>query len=199
MRRQGRHGHHVVDRAALGHGEEPLDQGLVLVPPVYDVLLHAEAYQALRSLIPRIKGQAKQRLDAELDKLNHPRKGGVRRWFRRLRYHLARLFFAERYLEQGRDVHATFERAGDAWHIDIGVTSEPDAEVHYLAVETSFDAQSDVALKGRPTVNIRRRTVVLPNGRFETILTAARPTPAAGGSVARQGARPTRRPRVGST
>ena len=46
----------------------------------------------------------------------------------------------------------------------------------YLAVETDFGTTPKASYRGRPTVNIRRRTTMLPDGRFETILTAKRPT-----------------------
>ncbi len=160
---------------AMYEAQEPLDEGLILVPPVFDVLLHPAAYQDLKSLLPRIRRQAKQRLDAELERLN--RRGSEEGFFRRVAHQVLRWFSAERYLRRTYGGAATYERAGAAWSIDIGVTAEPDAGIDYLAVETDFAAHAQAAFKGRPTVNIRRRTVVLPDGRFETVLTTDRPAP----------------------
>ncbi|GIV60776.1 MAG: hypothetical protein KatS3mg043_1865 [Rhodothermaceae bacterium] len=178
----------IVDAVvqAMHEAREPLDEDLILVPPVFDVLLHPSAYQDLQTLFPRIKEQAKKRLDAELERLN--RQQGERRLFRRLLHQVLRLFSAEHYLRRASRGRARYERAGEAWSIDIGVTAEPDAGIDYLAVETDFAAQAPPQLKGRPTVNIRRRTLVLPDGRLETVLTTERPERGAGG-----GARPSSR------
>ncbi|GIV57920.1 MAG: hypothetical protein KatS3mg042_0833 [Rhodothermaceae bacterium] len=160
---------------AMHAAREPLDEGLVLLPPVFDVLLHPEAYQDLQALLPRIKTQAKQRLDAELARLNQPpaRFGPVHRLVQRL----LRFFSAQHYLSGPTPGQATYERAGEAWSIEFGVTADPDADVDYLAVETDFAPQGGPVLKGRPTINIRRRTLVFPDGTMETTVTAARPGP----------------------
>ncbi len=162
---------------AMYDAQEPLDEGLVLVPPVYDVLLHPEAYHALQSLLPRIKMQARKRLDDELAHLNRQHTDDRAGVVRRLLHRILRLFSAERYVQRMQAVAATYERAGERWAVDIGVTAEPEAGIDYLAVETDFAVEGAPVYKGRPTVNIRRRTMVLPDGRFETVLTADRPVP----------------------
>lgn len=154
--------------------QEPLDEGLVLVPPVYNVLLHLEAYQALQALLPRVEQQARHRLDDELVRLNK-RNSRALGWFRRFVHQLKRLFSAERYVQRLYRGAASYERAGEAWRVIIGVTSAPDADAGYLAVETDFDTEVPMAYRGRPTINIVRRTVVRPDGRFETVVTARRP------------------------
>jgi len=167
---------------AMYEAQEPLDEGVVLVPPVYDILLHPAAYQDLRSLLARIKVQAKRRLDAELERMNRPaeRTGMVARLWARI----MRLFDADKYVARQPMASAVYERAGTAWSVDIGITADPEAGMDYLAVETDFAAQRITPLKGRPTVNIRRRTMVLPDGRFETVLTTERVPPAGRGEPA---------------
>jgi hypothetical protein len=172
---------------AMYDAQEPLDDGLVLVPPLYNVLLHMDAYQDLQSLLPRIRQQARKRLDDELAGLNKRRHvGRLRRALGRVYHALQRLLFAERYLQRLQESEAHFERAGEAWQVDIGVTAALDADISYLVVETDFDAKMPVSsqYKGRPTINIQRRTMVRPDGRFETIVSVKRPT--AGAATMRQ-------------
>ncbi len=160
---------------AMIDAQEPLDEDLALVPAHYEVYIHPRAYQELQSLMPRIKEQVRKRLDDELERLNSR---GRRRhgFFRRLVYPLIRLLFADRYTQQ--DVGAgAYERSGEAWHVAFSVTAEPDAEIDCLMVESDFGMQKQLVYKGRPTINIRRRTTMLPDGRFETVISARRPTP----------------------
>lgn len=159
---------------AMIDAQEPLDENLALVPANYEVYIHPRAYQELKTLMPRIQQQVQRRLDDELNKLNSRRKGGPG-LFKRLFFPITRLLFADRYFQQNvRPI--TYERSGEAWHIDFSVTAEPDAEIDYLAVESDFGIQKQPAYKGRPTINIRRRTTMLPDGRFETVISAQRPT-----------------------
>ena len=161
---------------AMRDAHEPLDEDLALVPAHYEVYIHPRAYQELQSLMPRIKEQVRKRLDEELERLNSRRKGG-QGFFRRLLGPLARLLFADRYFHQEIGP-STYERSGDAWRVEFSVTAEPDAEIDYLMVESDFGMQKQPVYKGRPTINIRRRTTMLPDGRFETTISAKRPTPA---------------------
>lgn len=159
---------------AMVDAQEPLDEDLALVPAQYEVYIHPRAYQELQSLMPRIKEQVRKRLDEELERLNRRRAGG-HGFLKRLLSPLMRLLFADRYFHQEVGP-STYERAGEAWHIDFSVTAEPDAEIDYLMVESDFGMQKQPAYKGRPTINIRRRTTMLPDGRFETVISASRPT-----------------------
>ena len=157
---------------AMFDSQEPLDEDLVLVPSVFDVLLHPKAFQELKVLMPRIKTQARKRMDEELEQLNRYRSIGSRGLLRRLLNPLLRLFFVDRYLQQTSNRPITYERAGDGWTIDFLVTANPSAETSYLAVETSFAEQAQPSFRGRPTITIRRRTTLLPDGRFETVLSS---------------------------
>ncbi|ARA91997.1 hypothetical protein AWN76_001650 [Rhodothermaceae bacterium RA] len=160
---------------AMYDAQEPLDEHLVLVPAQYEVYVHPEAYLALQPLFPRIKAHAETRLDEELERLNQRRADGLEGWMQRLWHALGRLLSAERYARrtpQGR----VFERSASRWQIEFAVTAEPGAEPSYLAVETDFGTTPRTAYRGRPTVHIRRRTTMLPDGRFETVLTASRPS-----------------------
>src|SRR5690606_41751997 len=74
---------------AMHDAHEPLDTDIVLVPTVYDVLIHPDAYRELAPILSRIKTQARQRLDGELERLNPPA-GGV---FGRLFLPLLRIFY----------------------------------------------------------------------------------------------------------
>lgn len=160
---------------ALFDAQEPLDDGLVLVPARFEVYLHPEAYQDLRPLLPRVVAQVTRRLDAELARLNSRRAAGLGRFFKRLFAPIARLFSADRYLQRRDARPSTYERSGDAWLVDVGVTAEPDADLDYLVVESDFGLPRQATYKGRPTLNITRRTMRLPDGRFETVLSAKRP------------------------
>lgn len=174
---------------AMYGAREPLDEGLVLVPPVYHVLLHIDAYQSLQALIPRIREQAVRRLDEELARLNkRSRAGRLRLFFRRLFFRIRRLLYADRYVQRFPEAAVSYERLGDRWQVDIGVTAAPDAEVGYLVVETDFEAPAQAGYRGSPTVNIRRRTMVLPDGRFETVVSMKTP---GGGRTERRMARST--------
>ncbi len=179
---------HILDGIvqAMIDAQEPLDDDLALVPANYEVYIHPRAYQELQSLMPRIKEQVRKRLDHELDRLNSRRSGG-QGLFKRLFFPLTRLLFADRYFQQ--DVRPiTYERSGETWHVDFSVTAEPDAEIDYLVVESDFGLQKQPKYKGRPTINIRRRTTMQPDGRFETIISAKRPQK---GRVRERGARAT--------
>ena len=160
---------------AMRDAHEPLDEDLALIPAHYEVYIHPRAYQELQSLMPRIKEQVRKRLDEELERLNSRRKGG-QGFFKRLLGPLSRLLFADRYFHQEIGP-STYERSGEAWRIAFSVTAEPDAEIDYLMVESDFGMQKQPVYKGRPTINIRRRTTMLPDGRFETVISAKRPTP----------------------
>jgi len=150
-----------------------LDEDLALVPAHYEIYIHRRAYQELQSLMPRITEQVQQRLDVELARLNSRRPGG-QGFVKRLFFPVSRLLFADRYFQQ--DVRPiTYERSGEAWNIDFSVTAEPDAGIDFLMVESDFGLQKQPAYKGRPTINIRRRTTMLPDGRFETVISANRP------------------------
>ncbi len=168
---------------AMIDAQEPLDEDLALVPAHYEVYIHPRAYQELQSLMPRIKEQVRKRLDEELERLNSRRAGG-QGFFKRLLFPLTRLLFADRYFHQEVG-SSTYERSGEAWRIEFSVTAEPDAEIDYLMVESDFGIQKQPVYKGRPTINIRRRTTRLPDGRFETVISAKRPTPAPGQSPPR--------------
>ena len=158
---------------AMIDAQEPLDDDLALVPANYEVYIHPRAYQELQSLMPRIKEQVRRRLDHELDRLNSRRSGG-QGFFKRLFFPLTRLLFADRYFQQ--DVRPiTYERSGESWRVDFSVTAEPDADIDYLVVESDFGLQKQPKYKGRPTINIRRRTTMQPDGRFETVISAKRP------------------------
>ena len=171
---------------AMHAGHEPLDEDLILVPSVFDVMLHPNVYQELRTLLPRIRTQAEKRLDEELQRLNsrrlrrRPGRRGER--FARLYRALRRLLFVERRGRQMPARAATYERAGAAWRLDFLVTAEPDAGIDYLVVETDFGTAAEPGLQGSPTLAVRRRTMRLPDGRFETVITARRP----GGRAATQ-------------
>ena len=160
---------------AMRDAHEPLDEDLALVPAHYEVYIHPRAYQELQSLMPRIKEQVRKRLDEELERLNNRRSGG-RGFFARLLAPLTSLLFADRYFHQEVGP-STYERSGEAWRIEFSVTAEPDAEIDYLMVESDFGMQKQPVYKGRPTINIRRRTTMLPDGRFETVISAKRPEP----------------------
>ncbi len=158
---------------AMIDAQEPLDEDLALVAANYEVYIHPRAYQELQSLMPRIKEQVRKRLDHELDRLNSRRSGG-QGLFKRLFFPLTRLLFADRYFQQ--DVRPiTYERSGESWHVDFSVTAEPDAKIDYLVVESDFGLQKQPKYKGRPTINIRRRTTMQADGRFETVISAKRP------------------------
>jgi len=157
---------------AMFDAQEPLDDDLVLVPSVFDILLHPDAYQELQVLMPRITTQARKRLDKELDQLNQYRTGGMRLFLRRLFSPLLRLFFVDRYVQRTSSAPITYERAGGNWSIDFLISAESGVEPGYLAVETNFATQSQTTYRGRPTINIRRRTTLLSDGRFETVLSA---------------------------
>ena len=179
---------------AMIDAQEPLDDDLALVPANYEVYIHPRAYQELQSLMPRIKEQVRKRLDHELDRLNSRRSGG-QGLFKRLFFPLTRLLFADRYFQQ--DVRPiTYERSGETWRVDFSVTAEPDAEVDYLVVESDFGLQKQPKYKGRPTINIRRRTTMQADGRFETVVSAKRPQK---GRVRERGARATYTRAVPST
>jgi hypothetical protein len=158
---------------AMVDAQEPFDEELALVPAHYEVYIHPRAYQELQSLMPRIKEQVSKRLDVELERLNSRRAGG-HGFFKRLFFPLTRLLFADRYFHQEVGP-STYERSGEAWDIEFSVTAEPDAEIDYLMVESDFGVQKQPVYKGRPTINIRRRTTMLPDGRFETVISAKRP------------------------
>ena len=159
---------------AMVDAQEPLDESLALVPAHYEVYIHPTAYQELQSLMPRIKEQVRKRLDVELEKLNSRQAKGGLGFFQRLFFPITRLLFADRYFHQEVGP-STFERSGEAWRIEFSVTAEPDAEIDYLMVESDFGVQKQPVYKGRPTINIRRRTTMLPDGRFETVISAPRP------------------------
>jgi len=179
---------------AMIDAQEPLDDDLALVPANYEVYIHPRAYQELQSLMPRIKEQVRKRLGQELDRLNSRRSGG-QGLFKRLFFPLTRLLFADRYFQQ--DVRPiTYERSGETWYVDFSVTAEPDAEIDYLVVESDFGLQKQPKYKGRPTINIRRRTTMQPDGRFETVISAKRPRK---GRVRERGARATYAPTPAST
>ena len=95
---------------AMIDAQEPLDEDLALVPAQYEVYLHPKAYQALQSLLPRIRTQVSARLDEELERLNS-RRGG-RGLLHRVLQPLTRLLFADRYFRQDARPH-TYERSGD--------------------------------------------------------------------------------------
>lgn len=174
---------------AMIDAQEPLDDDLALIPANYEVYIHPRAYRELQSLMPRIKEQVDKRLDHELARLNSRRSGG-QGFFKRAFFPLTRLLFADRYFQQ--DVRPiTYERAGEAWRVDFSVTAEPDAGVDYLVVESDFGLQKQPHYKGRPTINIRRRTTMQPDGRFETVISAERPRK---GRVREQRGRPTYAP-----
>lgn len=171
---------------AMHAAYEPLDEDLVLVPAVFDVLLHPKVYQELQPLLPRIKAQAEKRLDEEMQRLNTRQASRLRSLFERIVAPLRRLLFAEHRRGGWHGGAATFERAGDAWHVDVLVTADPDAGIDYLVVETDFSTRAPAGLRGSPTLAIRRRTTRLPDGRFETVLTTRRP----GGRVTERATRP---------
>lgn len=168
---------------AMYAAQEPLDDSLVLVPSVYDLRLHPRAYEELQPLLKRIREQAVVRLEAELSSLNSIRAGpfaALRRLFRPL----LRLLFVEARLDRRHRRGAQYERVGERWQVDIDVTADPEADLDYLVVETSFGGQAQAALKGHPTLTIRRRTTLLPNGRYETVLSLPRVGAARGKSAA---------------
>lgn len=160
---------------AMYDAQEPLDNDLALVPANYEVYLHPEAYQELQSLMARIKEQVQRRLDQELARMNGRSKGGTN-FLKRLFQPVLRFLFADRYLH-GDTKPTTFERSSEAWSVEFTVTAEQGVHLDYLAIETDFGNRKKVAYKGRPTINIRRRTMMLPNGQFETVLSANRPRP----------------------
>lgn len=160
---------------AMHAGYEPLDADLILVPSVFDVMLHPNVYQELRTLLPRIRAQAEKRLDEELARLNTRQPRPVADLLARVFGKLRRLLFADRPVPSRYGRPASYERAGDAWRVDFLVTAEPEAGIDYLVVETDFGMPAAQGLQGSPTISVRRRTMRLPDGRFETVITARRP------------------------
>src|SRR5690606_10410627 len=156
---------------AMHAGYEPLDADLILVPSVFDVMLHPNVYQELRTLLPRIRAQAEKRLDEELARLNTRQPRPVADLLARVFGKLRRLLFAHRPVPSRDGRPGTNERAGDAGCVDFLVAAEPEAGIDYLVVETDFGMPAAQGLQGCPTISVRRRTMRLPDGRFETVIT----------------------------
>ncbi len=157
---------------AMHDAHEPLDRGVVLVPTVYDVLIHPEAYRELEPILSRIKKQAKQRLEGEIERLNGSSGGFVGRLLRPL----LRLFYPEHRLRRLMPGAQRIERSGDAWSVDVLVTADHAARIDFLAVETDFGGRISPVMRGDTGLHQRRRTTRLPEGGYETILI----TPAGG-------------------
>ncbi len=151
---------------AMHDAHEPLDTDIVLVPTVYDVLIHPDAYRELEPILSRIKTQARQRLDGELERLNPPA-GGI---FGRLFRPLLRLFYPDHRLRRLVPGAQRIERSGEEWAIDVLVAAEPSARIDYLAVETDFGGRISPVMRGDTGLYLRRRTTRKPDGGFETIL-----------------------------
>lgn len=157
---------------AMHDAHEPLDRDIVLVPTVYDVLIHPDAYRELEPLLSRIKMQAKQRLDGELERLNRPSGG----FFGRLLRPLLRLFYPDHHLRRLAPGAQRIERSGETWAVDVLVAADPSARIDFLAVETDFGGRVSPVMRGDTGLYQRRRTTRMPDGGFETILI----TPAGG-------------------
>ena len=157
---------------AMHDAHEPLDEGIVLVPAVYDVLIHPEAYRELEPILSRIRNQAKQRLEGEIERLNRSSGGFAGRLLRPL----LRLFYPDHRLRRLVPGGQRVERSGDAWAVDVLVTAEHAARMDFLAVETDFGGRVSPVMRGDTGLHRRRRTTRLPEGGYETILI----TPAGG-------------------
>lgn len=154
---------------AMHDAHEPLDQSVVLVPAIYDVMIHPSAYGQLEPILARIHTQAMQRLEGEMERLNRP--SGVAGRFLRP---LLRLFYPDYRLRRLRPGGLTVERAGDEWVVDILITGDPTAKLDFLAVETDFGGRTSPVMRGDTGLDVRRRTTRLPGGGYETIVVTPR-------------------------
>lgn len=151
---------------AMHDAHEPLDRDVVLVPAIYDVLIHPGAYRQLEPILSRIRMQATQRLEREIERLN--RSSGISAG--RLLRPLLRLFYPEHRLRRLSPGAQQVERSGDAWMVDVLVTADPTARLDFLAVETDFGGRISPVMRGDTGLSLRRRTTRMPDGGYETIL-----------------------------
>ena len=162
----------IVDAVvqAMHDAHEPLDERIVLVPSIYDVLIHPAAYRQLDPILGRIHSQATQRLERELERLN--RSTGVVAG--RFLQPLLRLFYPDHRLRRLQPGAQTVERTGEEWVVDVLVTADPSARMDFLAVEADFGGRISPVMRGDTDLQIRRRTTRLSGGGYETILVTPR-------------------------
>lgn len=162
----------IVDAVvqAMHDAHEPLDERIVLVPSIYDVLIHPSAYRQLDPILGRIHSQATQRLERELERLN--RSTGVAAG--RFLQPLLRLFYPDHRLRRLQPGVQAVERTGEEWAVDVLVTADPSARMDFLAVETDFGGRISPVMRGDTDLPIRRRTTRLSGGGYETILVTPR-------------------------
>lgn len=155
---------------AMHDAHEPLDDRIVLVPSIYDVLIHPAAFRQLDPILGRIHTQATQRLERELERLNRSPGLAAGRFLQPL----LRLFYPDHRLRRLSPGAQVVERTGEEWVVDVLVTADPSARMDFLAVEADFGGRISPVMRGDTDLPIRRRTTRLAGGGYETILVTPR-------------------------
>ena len=144
---------------AMRKGIEPFGADFSLVPSVFEVQLHPEAYEELKDIFPRAEAHAVKRLDTELEQMNRTPGSLLRRmtsWFKQDQPAAA---------ATPETPTARYERAGYGWQIRFGMTLDPQAGLGYVAVVALLAASRSDDLAGPKT---HRLTVRIANGAFKT-------------------------------
>ncbi|HEX5731524.1 MAG TPA: FHA domain-containing protein [Blastocatellia bacterium] len=111
----------------------------VLVPSIYRVYLHPDDHVRLQPIFPKINGQAKQRLNEELERLN---RGSL--WRRFLRWLLPIR-------------SATYESAEDNWYISFLEGADDVVQPGVIEVYPDLAAPPKMRMSGSRTVRVMLR------------------------------------------
>lgn len=152
---------------AMQAGVEHFDDEFSLVPAEYEVRLHPDAYEEMKSIFPYIEERAEVQLNKALDQLNET---GVPHLLRRIADWL-RGFARLSWLHKAADASAKklpparYKHAGYGWSIRFDMTLDPEATLGYVAVVADLAAPQGETFAGPKT---QRMTLRLPSGGFKT-------------------------------
>ncbi len=134
---------------AMRVGVERLDRDYKIVPSIFEVYLHPDAFDVLEPIVPMIQERAAVRLDRELERLNE---GGA----------LGRV---QRLLDPERADLQPYRRVGSRWVVKLFPSHDPDVEPDSIAVAAELATPDETDAAGPQT---RRLTMRVGNDKYQT-------------------------------
>lgn len=124
---------------AMNKGMEDLG-GSYLVPSYYEVLLHPEALESLKTVVPYVIERSRAHLDKQLASLNHrhysAELGGLKKWFNQN--------FGRQNEASPMQVSQVYKRTGNSWVIEINPCFDADLPLNYIGVRAELQLQEAV-------------------------------------------------------
>lgn len=118
---------------AMTKGIEDLG-GSYLVPSYYEVLLHPDALDSLKSVLPYVQERSRARLEKQLASLNHRHYsrelGGLKKWFNRT--------FSRQDITTSPPTSQVYKRVNPNWIIEINPCFDADIPLNYISVRAEL-------------------------------------------------------------